>query len=97
MAELTFDFKPQQKPLSWAVPHFGGKDLNKGLTLLNHRNNKMKFNKDKNKVLHFENKFEFSNSKQRKNVVFGKVPKHTSTQGKYFKKCIILHWKVWTI
>lgn len=54
MVELTFDFKPQQKPLSWAVPHFGGKDLNKGLTLLNHRNNKMNFNKDKNKVLHFE-------------------------------------------
>lgn len=57
MVELTFDFKLLQITLSWVVLHFGGNDLNKGLTLLKEpQDSEMKFNKDKHKVLHFEKK-----------------------------------------
>lgn len=60
MAELTFVLKILQITLSWAVLYFGGKDLNKGLTVMNctksAKNTEVNFTKDKNEVLHFEKK-----------------------------------------
>jgi len=57
MVELTFAFKLLQITPSWAVWHFGVKDLNKGLPLLNCRKNlgTVRWNsmRTKHKVLYF--------------------------------------------
>lgn len=54
----------------------------------------MKFNKDKRKVLYFENKSSALKFKKRKKcVVLCRISKHTPVQGKCLKKSEILHWK----